>query len=197
MTKEEQMPAIKKEEGVYLKFQYEDCETTGERVYKGLVLSDGTIYEDLTDETLEKFQEVVKKATGTGELEDAIEIIWFIASGMHQDSNESRLERVTKMLPLLKPQNEIEALILGQFLVLQDSALNCLRQANGQDNLYRTERYFMHASKLFAQANATMQTLLKYRSGGQQTVQVIHVHNEKGQAIVAQNLSHSNKREGE
>lgn len=39
-----------------------------------------------------------------------------------------------------------------------------------------------------------MQTILKYRSGGQQTVQVVHVHNE-GQAIVAQNLSPL-KREG-
>jgi len=34
----------------------------------------------------------------------------------------------------------------------------------------------------------TMQALTKYRAKGQQTVQVIHVHNE-GQAIVAQNLS--------
>jgi len=44
-------------------------------------------------------------------------------------------------------------------------------------------------------ANQTMQTILKYRSGGQQTVQVIHVHNE-GQAIVAQNLSAAVKGEG-
>jgi hypothetical protein len=38
-------------------------------------------------------------------------------------------------------------------------------------------------------------TLLKYRSKGQQTVQVIHVHNE-GQAIIAQNLSSSLQPEG-
>ena len=193
MSKKEVMSMTKKEDdGVYLKFRYEDSEIAGKRVFKGLALSDGTIFENVTDEKLAKFQEVVKKATGTGQLEDAIEIIWFIASGMHQNSNESRLERVAKMLPLLKPQNETEALILGQFLALQDSALDCLRQANYQDGFYHTERYFMLASKLFAQANATMQTLLKYRSGGQQTVQVVHVHNEKGRAIVTQNLSQSN-----
>jgi hypothetical protein len=33
-----------------------------------------------------------------------------------------------------------------------------------------------------------MQAVLKYRSGGKQTVQVVHDHNE-GPAIVAQNLS--------
>ena len=40
-----------------------------------------------------------------------------------------------------------------------------------------------------------MQAVLKYRSGGQQTVQVIHVHNE-GQAIVAQNLHSPTKERG-
>jgi hypothetical protein len=40
-----------------------------------------------------------------------------------------------------------------------------------------------------------MQTVLKYRSGGQQIVQVLHVHNE-GQAIVAQNISTQPYREG-
>jgi len=197
MSKREVMSTTKKEdEGVYLKFQYEDNKATGERIFKGLALSDGTIFENVTDEKLKKFQEVVKKATGTGGLEDAIEILFFIALGMSQDSNESRIERVAKMMPLLKPQNETEALILGQFLTIQNSALNCLRRVNHQDGFYHTERYFILASKLFAQANATMQTLLKYRSGGQQTVQVVHVYNEKGQAIVAQNLSHSNRGEG-
>ncbi len=33
-----------------------------------------------------------------------------------------------------------------------------------------------------------MQAVSKYRSGGQQTIQVMHVHN-KGQAVVAQNLT--------
>ena len=53
---------------------------------------------------------------------------------------------------------------------------------------YHIERYINLATKLFNVANQTMQTLLKYRAKGQQTVQVVHVHNE-GQAIVAQNVS--------
>ena len=60
---------------------------------------------------------------------------------------------------------------------------------------YHIERLFLLATKLLNTANQTMQALLKYRSGGQQTVQVVHVYNE-GQAIVAQNLSPPLKREG-
>jgi len=88
-------------------------------------------------------------------------------------------------------------MLLGQFLALQDSGMKCLRHANlPEQGFYHQERFFILAQKLFNTANQTMQTLLKYRSGGQQTMQVIHVHNE-GQAIVAQNLSSSNHLKGQ
>jgi hypothetical protein len=95
-------------------------------------------------------------------------------------------------LPLLNPKDETEALLFGQFVALQDSGLKCLRNANSQDGFYHMERLFGLASKLLSTANQTMHTLLKYRTGGQQTVQVVHLYNE-GQAIVAQNLSKPSK----
>jgi hypothetical protein len=55
-------------------------------------------------------------------------------------------------------------------------------------------RLLSHREILLNTANQTIQTVLKYRAKGQQTVQVVHVHNE-GQAIVTQNLS-SPMREG-
>ncbi len=98
------------------------------------------------------------------------------------------------MLIALQPRDETEALLLGQFLTLQDSGMKCLRNANSQEIFYHIERMFLLATKLFNTANQTMQAVLKYRSGGQQTVQVTHMHNE-GQAILTQNLS-SQSREG-
>ena len=74
--------------------------------------------------------------------------------------------------------------------------LKCLRLANLPDQgFYHVEKLFTLAQKLLNTANQTMQAVLKYRSGGQQTMQVIHVHNE-GQAIVAQNLSSNSQKEG-
>jgi hypothetical protein len=106
------------------------------------------------------------------------------------------LTRLASLLPTLRPQDETEALLAGQFLTLQNSAMDCLRQSHFQDGFCRVERYVNLAAKLFNVASQTMQkTLLKYRSKGQQTVQVIHVHNE-GQAIIAQNLSSSLQPEG-
>ena len=67
--------------------------------------------------------------------------------------------------------------------------MKCLRLANGADGFYHMERLFLLANKLLSTVNQTMQAVLKYRSCDQQTVQVIHFHNE-GQAIVAQNVAH-------
>lgn len=95
---------------------------------------------------------------------------------------------MASLLPTVRPQDETEALLAGQFLALQASAVECLRQGHFQDRLDHTERYINLATKLFNAATQTIQALTKYRAKGQQTVQVIHVHNE-GQSIVAQNLS--------
>jgi hypothetical protein len=88
------------------------------------------------------------------------------------------------MLPALEPKNPTEALLLGHFLALNDSGMECLRLANLSDQRFHcVEKYFTLAHKLLNMANQTMQTILKYRSGGQQTVQVVHVHNE-GQLLL-------------
>lgn len=82
----------------------------------------------------------------------------------------------------------IEAVLFGQFMALQESGLKQLGSGNRQGVPSEQARNFLLATKLLNTANQTMQTLIKYRSCNQQTVQVIHMHNE-GQAIVAQNIS--------
>ena len=115
--------------------------------------------------------------------------------GCRRKNPNTRLNDASTLLPALRPKDETEALLLGQFLTLHDSGMKCLRLANLQEGFYHAERLFLLANKLLNTANQTIQTVLKYRSGGQQIVQVLHVHNE-GQAIVAQNLSSLPRGEG-
>ena len=151
----------------------------------GLILSDGT---KLTHESKEHFFEAFKKTTGTDDFNYSVALLAQVSRGMCDSTEDQRLTRMSSLLPMLRPQDETEALLAGQFLTLQNSAMDCLRQAHFQDGFYHKERYINLSTKLFNAANQTMQALLKYRAKGQQTVQVIHVHNE-GQAIVAQNVS--------
>lgn len=166
----------------FLQWKYKFNEETGKTEFDSIKLSDGS---KLDEKGLE---EAIKRATGASDLAIGERILRNLSYGMSADTHEIRINTTSAMLPALKPQDETEALLLGQFLALQDSAMNCLRNANSQSMFYHIEKLFILATKLFNTANQTMQALLKYRSGGQQVAQVIHVHNE-GQAIVAQNLS--------
>jgi hypothetical protein len=136
----------------------------------------------------ESVAQTLQNTTGTPEKNYALPIIQHVAGGLQGDCIEA-MNRAARMLPIFAPQDETEALLAGQFLALQEAANKYLRRAEEQETFTNFERYLNAANKLFNTANQTMQTLIKYRSGGKQVVQVVHLHNE-GQAIVAQNLSH-------
>ena len=167
----------------FLRWNYKSNEETGEKELDSITLSDKSTL------TGQKLTTAIKDATGTSDLVVGEKILNKVARGMTMEESGVRLNEVSALLPALHPKNETEALLLGQFLALQDSGMKCLRLANLPDQgFYHVERLFLLANKLLNTANQTMQTVIKYRTGGQQTVQVVHVHNE-GQAIVTQNLS--------
>lgn len=166
----------------FFKWKYKLNQGTGKNEFDSLGLSDGSTLDSRS------LQKALKRATGTSELEVGEGILRKIASGMTAARQDIRINEVSTLLPSLRPKDEAEAMLFGQFLTLQDSGMKCLRLANLPDQgFYHQERLLNLANKLFNTANQTMQTVMKYRSGGQQTVQVVHVYN-KGQAIVAQNI---------
>lgn len=131
----------------------------------------------------------LKRSSGTSNPKIRDRILKKAAKGLSADTFDQRINEASCLLPALEPKNPTEAILLSQFLALNDSAMKCLRLANlPEQGFYHIERLFLLANKLMSTANQTMQTVLKYRAGGKQTVQVVHVHNE-GQAIVTQNLS--------
>ena len=172
--------------GLFLKFSSEIDEKTGTKGPSDISFSDGSL---ICKETAEEFRTVLKKTTGTDNVDQALAILRSTSRGL-AGSYDDRMNHVAKLLPCLGPKDEMESMLIGQYLALTEAGNRCLRELHCQDGFYHLERFTMLATKLFGQANATIQALMKYRSGGQQTVQVLHVHNE-GQAIVAQNLSQS------
>lgn len=167
----------------FLKWNYKFNQETGKNEFASLELSDGSSLD------IQSLTRTLKRATGASDLAIGEGIIRKVAYGMTAEKQDTRLNEVSLFLPSLRPKDEAEAMLFGQFLALQDSGMKCLRLANLPDQgFYHQERLLNLANKLLNTANQTMQAVLKYRSGGQQTVQVVHVYNE-GQAIVAQNLS--------
>ncbi|MBS0628161.1 MAG: hypothetical protein JSS09_08125 [Verrucomicrobia bacterium] len=156
-------------------------------------LSDSTV---IDKDSIKKCEEASKLTVGTSDLTEAYIIIQHLAQGMPKvDGEGNEINKVSALLAALKPEDQTEALLLGQFITLQESGLRCLKRANTQDEFYHMERFYILATKLFNTANMTMQVLTKYRSKGQQTVQVVHLHNPN-QTIVTQSLSGNNSRRG-
>ncbi|HEY2810978.1 MAG TPA: hypothetical protein VGJ00_06285 [Rhabdochlamydiaceae bacterium] len=173
----------------FLRWKFAKSETTGAHQFESLQLSDGTPMDE------SKLTAAIKRSAGTENPIIAERILYKVALAMSSETSDQRLNDVSTLLAALQPQDETEALLLGQFIALQDSAFKCLSAAHSPgQGFYHLERFLALSHKLLNTANQTMQTLLKYRSGGQQTVQVVHVHNE-GQAIVTQNLA-ANQAEG-
>ncbi len=180
------------EEPSSLVFQSMLDEKTGKHTYE-MSLSNESRPPGSNSEELCAYEKKLEKSlqytTGSTNSETAVKILEKVASGSKYETALDQYNNAAAILVALKPQDETEALLLGQFLNLQDTGNAFLHRAHLQDGFYHLERFSMLAVKMFNAANQTIQTLLKYRSRGQQVVQVVHVHNDGGQAIVAQNLS--------
>lgn len=170
----------------FLKFVYEKDAETGQKVVKNVELSDGTSSDD--PHFLEEALSALKRTTGSDNPEVAERVISEIAWGMSSADSEERVRFVNTLLPALHPQDETEALLLGQFLALRDSGTKCLRRASNADMLHHMKELYQMSVKLMRCANETMQTLLKYRSGGKQQIQVVYVSGE-GKAIIANEMN--------
>ena len=166
-----------------MEWNFKSDDQATEKELASIQLSDGS------NLNADNFNKALKKSFGTSDSKTGERILKKAASGLSAHTFDQRINEASCMLPALEPQNPTEALLLSQFLALNDSGMKCLSLANKPDQgFYHVERLLSLSHKLLNTANQTIQTVLKYRSGGQQTLQVVHVHNE-GQAIVAQNVS--------
>jgi hypothetical protein len=60
---------------------------------------------------------------------------------MMHASEKDRITHAAVLLPLLKPLNATEALLLGQFLSFQESGMKSLHQANQQQMFIMKKDY--------------------------------------------------------
>ena len=122
------------EEDAFLKYIFTENSETGEKVLKSIELSDDS-RKGMSD-CRRKIIAAFKRTTGSDNLEVANAIIEQIAWGMKSEDSEKRRQLVNMLLHSLCPKDESEGLLLGQFLALQDSGMDCLRNANHNEMFY-------------------------------------------------------------
>ncbi|MBV2147440.1 hypothetical protein KRZ98_03955 [Sphingobium sp. AS12] len=86
----------------------------------------------------------------------------------------------------LKPENEVEAMLITQMVATNDAAMKCLSQINSQ---HSAEIFGNLAVKIMRTFTGQAEALAKLRRKGEQTVRVVHVH-PGGQAVVGDVHNH-------
>lgn len=105
-------------------------------------------------------------------------------------SNDRRATRemnaALAVLDGLKPENEVEAMLITQMVATNDAAMKCLSQINSQ---HSAEIFGNLAVKIMRTFTGQAEALAKLRRKGEQTVRVVHVH-PGGQAVVGDVHNH-------
>jgi len=86
----------------------------------------------------------------------------------------------------MKPENEVEAMLLTQMIATNAAAMNCLAQIKSAAT---AEAFGNLSVKLLRTFTGQAEALAKLRRGGQQTVKVVHVY-PGGQAVVGDVHNH-------
>lgn len=86
----------------------------------------------------------------------------------------------------MKPENEVEAMLLSQMVATNDAAMKCLSQIN---SVASAEAFGNLSVKLLRTFTGQAEALAKLRRKGEQTVRVVHVH-PGGQAVVGDVHNH-------
>lgn len=125
-----------------------------------------------------------KKLVGV-ENEDVInEILWRAAS-IQSGDHAHQLNLMIQSLAEIQPGDLNEARLCLQASALYSQGMSYLKKANNSDMLCHSEFYMKSAIKLLRLHNETLETLNRYRRGGEQKVVVQHVNvSGGGQAIV-------------
>jgi hypothetical protein len=115
---------------------------------------------------------------------DVIRSLWYGSDG--KQDPDRKIQSALATLVSLKPENELEGMLLGQMIACNHAAMECFRRAMipNQSDVGRQQN-LSFAGKLSRTYALHMETLDKHRGKGQQKVTVEHVHvHQGGQAIV-------------
>ena len=108
----------------------------------------------------------------------------FIGSCNNSGINSTDLNAALAVLDGMKPQNEVEAMLLAQMWATNESAMRALGMIGKSDWIDHTAMFGNLATKLLRTYVAQVEALAKLRRKGEQTVKVVHVY-PGGQAVVA------------
>lgn len=128
--------------------------------------------------------------TASGEFYDGL-LRQIAGLGSHSNRIDEKASNfVLSVVQAVKPQDELEAMLAAQMGAVHAATMMMARRLNHVETIPQQDAAERALNKLARTYATQIETLKRYRTGGQQTVTVEHVTvNEGGQAIVG-NVAH-------
>ena len=111
-------------------------------------------------------------------------IATFIGNCNNRGVNSTDVSAALAVLDGMKPENEVEAMLLAQMWATNESAMRALSMIGISEWIDNAAMFGNLANKLLRTYTMQVEALAKLRRKGEQTVKVVHVY-PGGQAVVA------------
>jgi hypothetical protein len=119
-------------------------------------------------------------------------------AGKNDVSGQDTVNSMLAMVDSVRPDNEIEGALAVQIAVTHEASLQMLKRVHTAEYVEHLEAYAGIATKLQRTMVAQIEALAKLRRGGEQNVNVKHVHvHEGGQAVVVRRQQFRGEGEGQ
>ncbi|NGX38111.1 MAG: hypothetical protein K1000chlam2_01283 [Chlamydiae bacterium] len=139
-------------------------------------------------------QELIKETVGVNDYDFACSLITSASNALEPFLGEEEgLKTVMQSFRNLKPRDSMEARMIGQSVILFEYAMKCFRQCGNADGFSPAEATANLGIKLMRVHNETVETLSRYRRGGEQKITVSHavlanqITNNYGEGVSPQN----------
>jgi len=149
-------------------FQDPEDELLPAKMSEALGTADPDLQGHLLDQVIQTFRGVVS------------------ADSSDQDKTVEAVNRTMAILTGVQPRDEIESMLAVQMIGVHNMAMETMRLAIlGGQTFEGKQSNINYATKMLRTFMGQMETLKRYRTGGEQKMIVEHVHvNEGGQAVV-------------
>ena len=112
-----------------------------------------------------------------------------ILSRTNGQVSEERLNFMLAFISGMEPRNEAEAMLALQMAVVHSATIAASRCLTSAEMLPQYDSAVRAVTKLARTYTTQMETLKRFRSGGEQNVTVKHVHVHEGGQVIVGNLS--------
>ncbi|NGX59128.1 MAG: hypothetical protein KR126chlam3_00273 [Chlamydiae bacterium] len=120
-------------------------------------------------------QELIKETVGVNDYDFALSLITSAGNALEPFlGKEDGLKAIMQSFRDLKPRNSIEAQLIGKSAILFEYAMKSFRRSGDADQLCHIEALTNLGMKLMRVHNETVETLSRYRRGGEQKILVSH-----------------------